>query len=461
MDYENFRVSGDTPLSALTHADDELYHWLKKGEEADNHKYTKREWKNGKWVYYYDNDTSKKSSNAQNKTANNTSKKVDVVTEASPKASIKSSFQNIVNNVKKSIEDAAKKVENDSKKVADDAFGAVVSGFNNATSKLDKLVSSAKEAIGKFYDDPDNIYNVTRYSYAEKLEAVKETAEWKEIVAEGNSEYAKRDKNGNIKYDVDEYLVDKKHPILDAVGDIVAGRPITTHEITKDSFVAGLKDYATTAIEVGMLALTCTANGLSRKFKYSQGSYDDDIEQAMDTVTKGAEYINDTYDIASTYVETAGQVASSSGSSPDEVIKLATKVVSNMANNVDEETLKKVTTNTIASMYPNLDEKSIDALVNGVVSGIAVAGEIASEAAKNDNVKALVDMAQAGAKASVEINEGRVVAAAQTLLESEALKEQIGQDEYWEQAEHILANMSEEEIQLLNLMVAKMREEGR
>lgn len=28
--------------------------WLKKGEERAGHKYIKREWKNGKWVYYYE-----------------------------------------------------------------------------------------------------------------------------------------------------------------------------------------------------------------------------------------------------------------------------------------------------------------------------------------------------------------------------------------------------------------------
>lgn len=34
--------------------DQELYHWLKKGESKEDHKYVRREWKNGRWVYYYD-----------------------------------------------------------------------------------------------------------------------------------------------------------------------------------------------------------------------------------------------------------------------------------------------------------------------------------------------------------------------------------------------------------------------
>lgn len=33
----------------------ELYHWgLKKGEQKKDHKYIDREWKNGRWVYYYE-----------------------------------------------------------------------------------------------------------------------------------------------------------------------------------------------------------------------------------------------------------------------------------------------------------------------------------------------------------------------------------------------------------------------
>lgn len=32
---------------------DYLYHWLKKGEQKEDHKYIRREWKNGRWVYYY------------------------------------------------------------------------------------------------------------------------------------------------------------------------------------------------------------------------------------------------------------------------------------------------------------------------------------------------------------------------------------------------------------------------
>lgn len=44
----------------------ELYHaWLKKGAQKEDHKYIRREWKNGRWVYYYDSDTSAKPKNTK------------------------------------------------------------------------------------------------------------------------------------------------------------------------------------------------------------------------------------------------------------------------------------------------------------------------------------------------------------------------------------------------------------
>ena len=46
--------------------EDELYHWAR-GEQSKNHKYVKREKKNGKWVYYYsDAHTSGSGAHAEN-----------------------------------------------------------------------------------------------------------------------------------------------------------------------------------------------------------------------------------------------------------------------------------------------------------------------------------------------------------------------------------------------------------
>ena len=57
------RIDGNTPIDALYHSDEELSHaWFSKGKKAEKHKYIKREWRNGRWQYTYENDTSAKPS---------------------------------------------------------------------------------------------------------------------------------------------------------------------------------------------------------------------------------------------------------------------------------------------------------------------------------------------------------------------------------------------------------------
>lgn len=46
---------------------DELYHWgIQKGQERPNHKYIKRDWKNGHWVYTYSQPNSSDNTSAKN-----------------------------------------------------------------------------------------------------------------------------------------------------------------------------------------------------------------------------------------------------------------------------------------------------------------------------------------------------------------------------------------------------------
>ena len=37
-----------------------LYHGIEKGSALPNHKYTRREWRNGRWYYYYEDATTGK-----------------------------------------------------------------------------------------------------------------------------------------------------------------------------------------------------------------------------------------------------------------------------------------------------------------------------------------------------------------------------------------------------------------
>ena len=52
----------------------ELRHWLKKGEQAEDHKYVKREMRNGKWRYWYKTPSTKKEAKTQVNNTLNVSK---------------------------------------------------------------------------------------------------------------------------------------------------------------------------------------------------------------------------------------------------------------------------------------------------------------------------------------------------------------------------------------------------
>lgn len=278
------RISWDTSLSELMHSDENLaYIDLDEGELM-HWKYIKREKQpNGKWRYYYD------------------------------KEEMKNDTKNFFNGLK----DKAKSFFD---KKTDEA----VSTANKAASGINNLVDAAKGALGKFYDDANNIYDVTRASYSKKLNEIKNTKEWQDIVTKQDSEYVKKNSDGTTTYLIDDYLVDKKHPVLDAIGDIMAGREVSVHEITKDSVVAGLKDYATTGLELGMMGIGFLSNGLQNKFKLSQGSYDDTINALESTINTGANYLEN--------ITTAPRVE------PESVSQLANMIAtaSNASKSVNE-----------------------------------------------------------------------------------------------------------------------------
>ena len=240
------RITPNTTLENLMHGesepvDDELMHW----------KYVKKQKVNGKWRYWYDWDSAK----------------VDAKTAATAKA--------------------------------DKAASVVLDDVNEAAKGINSLVDKAKAVINKLYDDPNNKYDLNSGSYAKKIEQVKETKEWKDIVARKDPEYVKTNEDGSTTYKIDEYVVKKKHPELDIISDIVSGRKVDINEITKDSVVAGIKDYAIGSIRGGMLAIGVVSTVLTEKFKLQQGSYDDEIAQLTKTAERGADYVKTTIDTAS------------------------------------------------------------------------------------------------------------------------------------------------------------------
>lgn len=283
-------------------ADGELYHaWLKKGAQADKHKYVARVENGDGYRYFY--------------TWNEYS------------SYLKSKASERINSA---LKKGAEKAEKKALKTA-----------NTIAANIDKYVDKAKTVINNVYDDPDNKYDVTRASYTKKLNEIKNTKEWKDIVDRNDKEYVKKNSDGTTTYLIDDYVVDKKHPVLDAISDITAGRKVSTHEITKETVVAGLKDYARFAFELGMIGTSFATNGLTKKFKFSQGSYDDEIQNLMDTVDVGAQYVNNVVESTKTVQRTVERAGGSPTVNSVDIEKLASEIhFSNETTpNINEDTV--------------------------------------------------------------------------------------------------------------------------
>lgn len=263
--------------------DDELKHW----------KYLKREKKGGKWVYTYPDDK------AKNKTADSeTEKEADKVTTVEGDESKKSptvKLNDLYTGLKKKLSDAIDKTKETVKgktvEITTSTAEKALTALNSSEDKINSTIDKTKETFNKIYDDPDNIYNVTSLSYDDKVAKIKETEEWQDIVKRKDPEYVKTTADGQTKYLIDEYIVDKKHPILDAIGDISEGREVSFNEITAETTIAGLKETAFGVITTGMLAAGVLSKVLTEKFKLQQGSYDDDINSLVESVNRGEDVV--------------------------------------------------------------------------------------------------------------------------------------------------------------------------
>lgn len=151
--------------------------------------------------------------------------------------------------------------------------------------KVKDGVDTLKKAVGN-----ENMYNVKPKNYNEKKKQIQSTDEWKAITKDKKSEYRKVDDNGKEYYDYDQYLVDKKHPILDAIRDYGAGRKVELRKQNVDTVVAGVKDYAKMAENTVRLLAGVSVGILTMKVKNNQGSYEgkkkqfkSDLKSAIDT----------------------------------------------------------------------------------------------------------------------------------------------------------------------------------
>lgn len=274
---------------------------------------------------------------------------------------------------------------------------------NNVADTIDGLVNKGKKVINNFIDSPDNIYDVTSSSYSAKIEKIKNTEEWKKIVAKQDPEYVKQNQDGSISYNINKYLIDKKHPVLDIVGDILAGRKVDTNEITPETVVSGLKDYAIGTLRSGILGAKVATTVLTEKFKLQQGTYDDQITRLSNTIDTGSKYVDDLVGMGRTIQSNSGDVL--------DVLKSESNTLGSTSS-VSKSTIENT---------------------------------------------AKIIAQTASYEASRQLNNGNIIAAARVIMQSDILQNTLGPNEYYKMAQNAISGLSDEEIMALNILLKELR----
>lgn len=203
---------------------DYLAHWgLKKGEQKKKHRYVARvELANGQYRYFY------------------------------------------------SLKEYAAYLKAKGKYIYENKERLLAEQINKGAAKVEELYNKINK---------ENKYLTDDYNYDRKIEQVKNTQEWQDIVKRNDPEYTKINREtGEKTYDIDSYLAKKKHPVLDAADDLIMGRPVKLNKLDKEAAVAGAADYGKTYVTMAALG----TKFLLEKFKFSQGSYKEEKQQAVD-----------------------------------------------------------------------------------------------------------------------------------------------------------------------------------
>jgi len=151
--------------------------------------------------------------------------------------------------------------------------------------KINKGVSKLEQLYNKL--DKENKYMTDDYNYDKKIKEVAKNKEWQDIVKRKDPEYVYKDKEGKTVYDIDSYLAKKKHPGLDIADDVVMGRKVTVNKLDKQAAVAGAADYAKTYVALAALG----TKFMLEKFKFSQGSYKEEKQAAIDYAVQNKDKI--------------------------------------------------------------------------------------------------------------------------------------------------------------------------
>ena len=167
---------------------------------------------------------------------------------------------------------------------------SISKNFSKAQNKTVNFLNKSYDKINKTYSkiSKNNPYMMNKFNYNKKKELVQKTKEWQDIVKSKNPEYVKKDKDGNTVYDIDNYIMKKKHVVLDILDYVANGREITTNAITPESIIAGADDY----VQAGVCYVALRAKILAEAFKYRQGSYNDKEEEIEKLVSNGYKMAN-------------------------------------------------------------------------------------------------------------------------------------------------------------------------
>lgn len=248
--------------------------------------------------------------------------------------------------VKKYAETPIGKLENLSGKIKESIKNGqkVVSDMIDKTKEsikkdAEKTIKDTVKKVDAVYNNPDNIYDTNMYNYDKKIKEIEKSKEWQDIVKREDPEYVKTNEDGTKEYLIDDYLVKKKHPELDIISDLGFGRKVTVNKVTAESFVAGAKDYITSAQHlIGLYSIA-----LTEKFKLSQGSYNEEVKTATKKVKDAQRALttetNSKYTSAVDAYNKANNVYNQATSTANKALDTASRVTNDVSSSDELDTL--------------------------------------------------------------------------------------------------------------------------
>ena len=443
---------------------DEIYHQA--GQRKD-HKYIARIDLGDKFRYFYSQaeikayelakagkkavqDTANKAADTANKAINTAKTNIDKTVDSAKKV-VDETAESVSKNVNNVAENAKKSIDKTSKAVSDKVKDARSAVNRTAKSASDRVSGTAK-AVGKKVDDTgkkagsainsvkkafgdDNQYVVNKKNYNQKKKEIQNTKEWQDIVKSRDKEYRRTDSKGKEYYDYDQYLVDKKHPVLDALSDFGTGRKISIRKQSAETLVAGVKDYIKMAEDTVQMVAGLSIGLLTAKIKNQQGSYEDEKKQlkkqinnaknllssenpqvslAIDQISKevknrtSSDLANDLIDVASTVakdsVDANGRVKKPSQSTINDALDQVSEIAKSKAKTQAERDKIDLAAQK-AKEYQNMSKEEIKEDVKN--TAIDAATKAAGENVV-DEVKSLKTQAEIN-KASRELEERKRV----------------------------------------------------